>query len=198
MTPPLWRAVILLLLLWSTLAGFGDRVAEHLLPLQQSAFVRLTSGLALERFALQSQQGHLRLHARLVAREPIAAPQGVLAPGLAIDASTPARTLQLCWAVLGIGWAWRASRGVRDARIASLLAIPMAAALSLVPPLLLAGHAWSLIVGPFDELSLRAACVLLSEVLLFGGLTTLGIVAAVCVAFMIQTDHAASSVRTTR
>jgi hypothetical protein len=177
-------AAAIALALWLALAGTPALVA--LRPLQAAVLKWLLPEFRVERLALETAAGTLRLSARAITTEHLVLRGRVLAPGIVFDAHTPARqTLRVAVVsvlVCALAWVLGAARCRRSVLVAA--AIGLAATL-LAAPIVLAGQMWALGVDGLGEPSRRALLVEASRVLLHGG--DMAVVAVLC---MVLSDHA--------
>lgn len=172
------------LALWLALAGTPWLAA--LRPLQAAVLQWLLPEFQVERVALETTAGTLRLSARAISTEHLVLRGRVLAPGIVFEAHTPARqTLRVALlSVLVCALAWALGAVRRGRTVVAAAAIGLAATL-LTAPVVLAGQMWALGVDGLGEPSRRALLVEASRFLLHGG--DMAVVAVLC---MVLSDHA--------
>jgi hypothetical protein len=166
--------VIRLLLAGALLAALlgspGLRLLEVALPLQRSVFAALLPDFDVLAFELAQRGAQRKLQSMTVNRRYIVMHGQAIRPGLVFDTQTPARTPLLLTGLLLTG-AIIVSPLSRRAIVRSvLIALPACAAVLLVAaPIVLAGQQWSLGLDAFQEPSLPALWVALSQFLVYGG-----------------------------
>lgn len=175
--------------IWLALAGTPALAA--LRPLQATVLQWLLPEFQVERVALETTAGTLRLSARAITTEHLVLRGRVLAPGIVFEAHTPARqTLRAAIvSVLACTLAWALGAVQRRRTMLAAAAIGLAVTL-LSAPVVLAGQMWALGVDGLGEPSRSALLVEASRVLLHGG--DMAVVAVLC---MVLSDHARAASR---
>jgi hypothetical protein len=148
----------------------GAGLLRELVPLQRSVLAAALPDFSLIQFGLQQRNAHFTLHASSVNVRHLVVRGRVHPPGFVFEVETPARTALLHAALILGGTVLTADLSGRGRLVAAAVAVAATALMTVVtPPLVLAGQQWSLGLEAWEELSLPALWVGLSDFILRGG-----------------------------
>lgn len=172
------RGLLVAVALWACVGPPSAWLLESLRPAQRAVFAALLPDFEVRSFALEQRGAHTKLRAESTNRRYLVLQRQVVQPGFVFEVETPARVGLFNAALIVAGAALILPWTKRSIGAAAAIVTPaILAMMTVLAPLILAGQQWGLGLGAFDELSLPALCVTVSDFMLHGG--SLAVCAAV-------------------